>query len=144
MQMRDEEGRLYRDCNGYENRVPPEWKERSLTLDELDSLVYQFNRGCSEGQNDFINFVTMNLMSKAEAEAWQKEQDVRRYLESWVNYDRASKNSLYRLCEQRFEPIYGFEEFCAHCYRRKDAHDARDRRRREHMSSDRLYFNTGG
>jgi hypothetical protein len=121
----------FRDNCGYEKRVPTEFEYYDLRLGDLDSHVYEFNRGCDDGQRAFIDFIMKKVLSSAEWERLKFERDFGKFCAQWQTYEMYADDPTRRPCDQ-FDPIWsdgGDEDdesydwpFCSNCYKRAEQH----------------------
>ena len=105
-------------------RIARLFKDKVLSLAELDLVVTEFDEGCVDGQRRFLEFVMKSLMTFEERNQWERDTEVRKYLIVWGHYkdtrDRLMNTNdpwrrADRICRYAFAPREDLVEFCAYC-----------------------------
>lgn len=117
----------FRQEQGLESRVPEQYRDYIVTLDNIDSIVYEFGRGCEEGQQDFVDFVMSKVLTTYEWAAVQSDRNFIRFCWQWNRYKELADDPHRRPCVHGFESMYDEETeyewpFCVNCYKTADQH----------------------
>lgn len=103
----------WRQLSGPEDgewRVPETFRDRSLTLAQLDCWVGEFGQGCLAGRADFVKFISKCVVGGHEwwAEVKRQEQERQQRLDLQLEREVAyRRDRYYERFEDGWEPSRG-------------------------------------
>jgi hypothetical protein len=124
----------FREDYGYPARVPDQYHEYVLTLNDLDSIVYEFARGCTDGQAQFVDFVMSKVLTEG---AWADviaDRNFVKFCTRWAELEAYANDPNRRPCQYGFDPIWDgssddyegddgyYWPFCTNCYKTEEQH----------------------